>query len=336
MSTYKVLQDIEAEDKLVGQLSLRQFIYAGVAAVSLYISFLSYTKGVPFLLVFFLPIAGIGTFFGFPWKGEQPTEIWALARLRFAIKPRVRVWNQSGVKDVVTITAPRNVVVKAPVRNLSQYEVHSRLKALADTIDSRGWATRNANYQNYMQQQHPQSDRLVNASDLQPGSIPMDAFLPSNDMLDDQGKVAQNLDAMLSKSSSAQRQRLVAQMNTVQVPASVAAAMQEVPPSEPYYQPAQSPQVQVPQAGQNAQWFVNAPQGQPQMPAAVIPTILPTTPQPSVPAPTALPPAAPMTRPADPAIIGLANNNDLDVATIARQAHKQSSASSGEVEVRLR
>src|SRR5205085_1456504 len=108
----KVLQDIEAEDKLVGPLSLRQLIYACVAAASLYICFLAYSRGAAFMIVFFLPIAAGCGFFAFPWKGEQPTEIWALARLRFMVKPRTRIWNQDGMKDVVTITAPR----KAPER----------------------------------------------------------------------------------------------------------------------------------------------------------------------------------------------------------------------------
>src|SRR6478609_6736928 len=101
MATYKVIQDIEAEDKLVGPLTLRQFIYAGVAAVCLYLCFVAYTKHVIFLVGIFLPIAAVGTFFAFPWKGEQPTEIWALARLRFMLKPRVRIWDQSNVKDLV-------------------------------------------------------------------------------------------------------------------------------------------------------------------------------------------------------------------------------------------
>lgn len=50
MATYKVIQDIEAEDKLVGPLTLRQFVYAGIAAVSGYLGFLMATKGAPFML----------------------------------------------------------------------------------------------------------------------------------------------------------------------------------------------------------------------------------------------------------------------------------------------
>ena len=75
MSTYKVLQDIEAEDKLVGPLTLRQFIYAAISAFLLYLSFFAYTKNVAFLMVFFLPPAFLIGFLAIPWHGDQPTEI---------------------------------------------------------------------------------------------------------------------------------------------------------------------------------------------------------------------------------------------------------------------
>ena len=53
MSTYKVLQDIEAEDKLIGPLTLRQFIYALVAAFNGYLTFMVITKGIAFMAAFF-------------------------------------------------------------------------------------------------------------------------------------------------------------------------------------------------------------------------------------------------------------------------------------------
>src|SRR5690242_19374665 len=80
MATYKVIQDIEAEDKLVGPLSLKQFIYACAAAVSGYLGFISFAKGAPYLLAIFLPITIFGGFFAFPWGRDQPTELWALAQ----------------------------------------------------------------------------------------------------------------------------------------------------------------------------------------------------------------------------------------------------------------
>ncbi|HVX56501.1 MAG TPA: PrgI family protein, partial [Candidatus Saccharimonadales bacterium] len=109
MATYKLIQDIEAEDHILGPLTLRQFIFALIAAFCFYVCFISVAKHVPFFLLFFLPPGLFCAFFAFPWGGDQPTETWALAKLRFWFKPRRRVWNQSGLKELVTINVPKKV-----------------------------------------------------------------------------------------------------------------------------------------------------------------------------------------------------------------------------------
>ncbi len=55
MATYKVIQDIEAEDHILGPLSLRQFIFALVSIFMFYLCFLVY-RSAGFLMVIFLPI----------------------------------------------------------------------------------------------------------------------------------------------------------------------------------------------------------------------------------------------------------------------------------------
>lgn len=215
MATYKVLQDIEAEDKLVGPLSLRQFIYFCAAALCIYLSVIFVTKQVFFLLAFTLPPALFCGFFAFPWSREQPTEIWALARIRFMLKPRRRIWNQSGVKELVTVTAPKRVE-KTYTNGLSQDEVHSRLNALANTIDSRGWAIKNVNVnlslQNPVLPTVDASDRLVDASTM-PQQVSDVDISASDDMLDTTNNpVAQQFDAMIAKSAQDHRQRIITQL----------------------------------------------------------------------------------------------------------------------------
>jgi hypothetical protein len=215
MATYKVLQDIEAEDKLVGPLSLRQFIYFCAAALCLYLSVIFVTKHVPFLLVLTLPPAVFCGFFAFPWSHEQPTEVWALARIRFMLKPRRRIWNQSGVKELVTVTAPKKIE-KIYTNGLSQAEVHSRLNALASTIDSRGWAIKNVNVN--LNSQSPvlpaivSSDRLVDVNTM-PQSVPDIDVTASDDIFDTANSpVAQQFDVMMAKSAQDHRQRIVTQL----------------------------------------------------------------------------------------------------------------------------
>ncbi len=236
MSTYKVIQDIEAEDKIIGPLTLRQFIYAGIAAIAGYFSFVSINKHVPFMLILFLPIVGIGGFFAFPWKGEQPTEIWALAKVRFLLKPRKRIWDQNGAKHLVTITAPPKVQVDF-TNGLNQTEVHSRLRALADTIDSRGWAIKNSNLNSYAEpalvMAEPTSDRLLGPSSLPQEVEPVDIHA-SDDMLDEANNPrAQAVDSLIERSAKAHRNKIMEALQRPEPPASMPAPAQ--PPNNYWF-----------------------------------------------------------------------------------------------------
>jgi len=253
MATYKVLQDIEAEDKLVGPLTLRQFIYAAVCMVCLYICFLLVTKGAPYFAIVFLPAVFISGFFAFPWGGEQPTEIWALAKIRFMLKPRRRIWDQSGVKELVTVTAPKRIE-RVYTDGLSQDEVVGRLKALADTIDSRGWAIKNINPA--MQQAiaggpaPADSDRLIGVNVL-PQVQPTADVQPADDMLDEQNNpVAKQFDQMLEKSDVDHRERIKLEMSqaSAQPPAA--------PPTEPVGQQLPPTAPAAPATPPNDYWFL--------------------------------------------------------------------------------
>ena len=215
MATYKLIQDIEAEDKILGPLTLRQFIFALVAVFLFYICFILVTKHVAFLLVLFLPPALFCAFFAFPFGRDQPTETWALAKLRFWFKPRQRIWNQSGVKELVTITVPKKVE-RVLTNGLSQTEVKSRLRALADTIDSRGWATKNASSGVYSPVVADLgSDRLIDIGSM-PREVPTDDMPAADDMLDETNNpIAQQFDTMIDRSSRNRRQQLLDQLNDV-------------------------------------------------------------------------------------------------------------------------
>jgi hypothetical protein len=216
MAVYKVIQDIEAEDKLLGPLTLRQFIYAGAAALFYYLTFLALTKGAAFMSVVFLPIALIGTFFAWPWSRDQPTEIWALAKIRFYVKPRKRIWNQSGVKELVTITAPRKLQT-VYTNGLTQNEVQSRLRALAETIDSRGWAIKNVNVNMYQQPDVATvatSDRLIDMATI-PQQVPELDIQASDDVMEASSPIARQFDTMIAASTKAHRQEIIDNLSNI-------------------------------------------------------------------------------------------------------------------------
>lgn len=211
MATYKVIQDIEAEDHILGPLTLRQFIFALIAVFFFYMSFLFFTKGVVFLDIISLPPALFFGFFAVPFGRDQPTEIWALAKLRFFLKPRRRIWDQSGVKELVTITVPKRIE-RQLTDGLTQYEVQSRLKALANTLDTRGWSVKNSLIpQTVTPSSNNDSDRLLGLDSFSS----TDSSLDQADVMDDESsQMAQQFAHMIDESSRSRHQQLVSQMNS--------------------------------------------------------------------------------------------------------------------------
>ena len=108
MAEYKVAQDVEAEDKLIGPFSFRQFIYLIVVAIcirhGLGIEPDFYRLGIdtsPFILLF-------GAL-ALPLRKDQPMEIYLAAIVSYMLKPRKRVWEPDGVDSLIQITTPEVV-----------------------------------------------------------------------------------------------------------------------------------------------------------------------------------------------------------------------------------
>jgi PrgI family protein len=212
MATYKVIQDIEAEDKFVGPLTIKQFAFAGFTVLCLYIDFLLLQKGLWPGLFFVTPPAIIAGFLAFPWGRDQPTEVWLLAKFRYFFKPRKRIWDQSGIKELVTITVPKHIE-KNLTNGLGEEEVQSRLKALANTIDSRGWIIKNVDVNLFQQPSYinagqTNSDRLIDVSAL-PQSVPATDISSTDDILDETNPVAHQLEAMIDASTESYHNQLV-------------------------------------------------------------------------------------------------------------------------------
>lgn len=363
MATYKVLQDIEAEDKLFGPMTLKQFIFGAITIGIGYIQFvLISSPGLglfrwPFVLLFMLPMLLFG-FLAAPISREQPNDIWLLARLRFILKPHRRIWNQDGLSELVTITAPK-LEIHNYTNGLSQTEVKSRLQALANTVDSRGWAVKNVDANLFAQpgylSANLDSDRLVNPTDL-PQDVPQTDITAADDMLDPlNNSTAQHLDQLVQASTQSHRQQAIQSMK----PASQAPQK----PADYWFLHQSAPQQELPMPADYAT-FTNQPvvapgtedvvhaateteeekalaerllsQGRQDQSHAVerLRTIQPLhdreghivqgQQRPAAPTPQAISPQPVVQAPANPAILGLAHNDDLNVATIARQAQKLS------------
>jgi len=143
--SYKVPQDVEADDKLIGPFSFRQFIYLVIVALAIMMAWGLAQLFVP-LLVLPLPIV---VFFGalaLPLRKDQPMEIYMAAMVSFFLKPHRRLWDPDGIDSLIEITVPK-VIEYSRTKDLTMTEAERRFSYLAEIVDSQGWAIRGSGVQ---------------------------------------------------------------------------------------------------------------------------------------------------------------------------------------------
>lgn len=312
MATYKVPQDVEAEDKLLGPLTLKQFIYAIIVFLGLWLTvvfarntftlFLIPIPLLPALFFAFMIFLGIK-------NPAQPAESYLAAIVRFYFKPRKRIWNQDGVIDAVQITAPLKLQHQY-TNNLSREEVRSRLNRLSNLMDSRGWASKDVRFQSNIvlpTQPTTNEDRLISIAQLPQTMLqePTEVH-PSDDVMDEQASpVAQAFDSLLTQQQKQQRDQAIAQMQD--------------PNYNPY--PANMRQRVVQPLADDAE---------DSRPSATTkkPSTTDTSHRQPQPAPFPVPSTPPP--PTDPALLNLAQNDNLSVQTIANEALRLKNLESGD------
>ncbi|HRQ97901.1 MAG TPA: PrgI family protein [Candidatus Saccharibacteria bacterium] len=203
MAEYKVPQDVEADDKLIGPFSFRQFVYLIVVALSIGAA---WGLGNLFLPLAIIPLPLI-IFFGalaLPLRKDQPMEIFLAAMVSFYLKPRKRIWDPDGLESLIEITVPKTVEVMRS-KNISQDEAHQRFSYLAEVVDSQGWAVRGVQAPNSAMN----TDAYFEAQQTQ-------------DFLDSNNTVAQNLDHKLEQSDSKRREETLERIRKQAAASSVA------------------------------------------------------------------------------------------------------------------
>ena len=142
MAQYKVPQDVEADDKLLGPFSFRQFVYLMIAG-GLIATAVGLFQLLPLLAIIPVPFAIFFLALALPLKKDQPMETYLAAVLSYYLKPHARVW-MPGQKDVpILITAPKKVD-DTRTRDITGEEATHRLSFLADIVDTEGYAIKGA------------------------------------------------------------------------------------------------------------------------------------------------------------------------------------------------
>lgn len=216
MAVYKVPQDVEADDKLIGPFSFRQFIYLIIVAIS---GALAYGLSTIFLALAILPLPFIIFFaaLALPLRKDQPMEAYLSAVVSFYfLKSRKRFWQPDGIDSFVTIIPPKDSE-RILTKDLNEDEATRRLSYLADLVDTHGWAIRGA-------------------GTLPDTSISTDLYYESQqvpDMMDNSTPAAQALTQQLTDEADQKRQDAISGMRGATTQPLTYAAPTDEPTAEP-------------------------------------------------------------------------------------------------------
>ncbi len=327
MAQYKVPQDVEAEDKLIGPFSFRQFIYLGVAALGIAVG-VGLWQLFPGLIVIPLPFVALFLILALPLRKDQPMETYLTAVIRFYLKPRKRLWQPEGSIGLVTIVAPKAPEVQL-TKSVGGSAAAQQLDYLAQVVDTQGWATRGV------------VSPTVSMDDT--------AFAEAQeaeDVLDENTNIARTFDSMIDKTSDKYKQSVAEQFRqAAQQPPADQAAM---PAIGHYARLREKPISDMSSQDDGTPQHLNYNPYPSNMHQHVVRPIdddftLTSAPQDTRPQPiqeafaqnmknTQTPPSR---EEVSPDIMRLANNNDLSISALANEAHRIESKDNEEVIINL-
>ncbi len=142
MAQYKVPQDVEADDKLIGPFSFRQFVYLLIAGGLIAVGVLLFQL-FPALVVIPLPFVAFFLVLALPLKKDQPMETYLAALVSYYLKPHTRLWTPGQRDTTILVTAPK-MVEDTRARNITGEEANTRLSFLANLVDTKGYAIKGA------------------------------------------------------------------------------------------------------------------------------------------------------------------------------------------------
>jgi hypothetical protein len=231
MGTYKVPQNVEAEDKILGPLTLKQFIYAIIGIGYGFLMFAILRSVILLWLLIGVPPMLFLLALGLYQKDDQPLETYVIAVAQFIARPKFRKWRKEPIAEVFRVEPPPP---KAEPVQRDPSEVRSQLQQLAELVDTRGWSAKEPELQE-PQQEVPvvdlkdrigadvlqQSAPIPVAAVASAGGEPPTTVLPAapsvtqdDDILSTQTQAAQDLNVLIENTVKSVREEALQKMRT--------------------------------------------------------------------------------------------------------------------------
>lgn len=203
MARHTVPQDVETADKLIGFLSLKQFLFVLAGCGMLFLAY-TFARINIFLGIPFLPFMGVAFVLGLYQRHDQPAEVFLASWLKFKFAPKVRIWGQEGYEQHVIVTAPKKEEIDY-TKGLSQKDVYNSFTGLGSKLDTRGWSTKGVTDADSKDLGTGESERLISLGEvevLQEKYAPK--YTPPTDIFDaNNSTVASRIEVDVDKSSQA-------------------------------------------------------------------------------------------------------------------------------------
>lgn len=220
MGTYKVPQNVEAEDKILGPLSLKQFIYALIGIGYGFLTFAIFKSVIVLWVLIGLPPALALLALGLYQRDDQPLETFVVAVIQFFARPKKRFWDKEPIAEVFRLEPPPP---KPEIEKRDPTQVRSQLQKLANVVDTRGWNPKDPELQ------EPEEVPVVDLQDrlgtepltTQPIIAPAPVVTHADDILASDSTASANLNVLIENSVKSIRAEALTKMK--QRPAAPAA-----------------------------------------------------------------------------------------------------------------
>ena len=133
---FRVPQDINLEDKIIGPLTLIQFIYLLSGGVVVYLMFESFGKDhMGIFIIAVAPVIILSLGLAFLKIQDQPLSHFIKVGIQYFLNPKVRLWRREGVSPQVIFEGPKSkkTQILPPLKKKIE---KSELEKLAYVLDS--------------------------------------------------------------------------------------------------------------------------------------------------------------------------------------------------------
>lgn len=131
---YKVPQNIDMEDRIVGPLTMMQFVTVMVGGMIVYVSYLLFTPTTFWFAA--IPVGMVTLAFAFLKVNDQSFPKFTAAALLFLVRPKNRIWQKTDNADTLTIVhKPITQAARIGAESMTQ---KSQLESLSTVLDTGG------------------------------------------------------------------------------------------------------------------------------------------------------------------------------------------------------